>query len=66
MDLALAKSTPVYGERVRIELRAEAFNVFNHTQFFDPGTNPDDLATFGKVSNTYAPRILQLGVRIKF
>jgi hypothetical protein len=66
MDLALAKSTPVYGERVGIELRVEAFNIFNHTQFLDPGTNPDDLATFGQVSNTYAPRILQLGVRIKF
>ena len=65
MDLALAKSTPVYGERVRIELRAEAFNVFNHTQFLNPDTIPDD-TTFGQISSTYAPRILQLGVRIKF
>ncbi|HEV2991308.1 MAG TPA: hypothetical protein VG759_22910, partial [Candidatus Angelobacter sp.] len=65
MDLALAKSTPIYGERLRIELRAEAFNVFNHTQFLNPDTNPDN-ATFGQISSTYDPRILQLGVRIKF
>jgi hypothetical protein len=65
MDLALAKSTPVYGERVRIELRAEAFNIFNHTQFLNPDTNPDN-TTFGQISSTYDPRILQLGVRIKF
>jgi hypothetical protein len=65
MDLALAKSTPVYGERMRIELRAEAFNIFNHTQFLNPDTNPDN-TTFGRISSTYDPRILQLGVRIKF
>ncbi len=65
MDLALAKSTPIYGDRLKIELRAEAFNVFNHTQFLNPDTNPDD-TTFGQISSTYDPRILQLGVRIKF
>jgi hypothetical protein len=48
MDLALAKTTPVYGERVSIELRAEAFNLFNHSQFRNPDTNPDD--------TTYRPR----------
>jgi hypothetical protein len=65
MDLALAKSTPLYGERVGIELRVEAFNIFNHTQFLNPDTNPDN-TTFGQISSTYDPRILQLGVRIKF
>jgi hypothetical protein len=65
MDLALAKITPVYGEHVSVELRLEAFNLFNHTQFKDPDRNPDD-TTFGQISTTYDPRILQLGVRIKF
>jgi len=65
MDLALAKSMPVYGERIRVEIRAEAFNIFNHTQFLNPDTNPDN-STFGQISSTYDPRILQLGVRIKF
>jgi len=61
----LAKSTPIYGERVGIELRFEAFNLFNHTQFLNPDTNPDS-STFGQISSSYAPRILQLGARIKF
>jgi hypothetical protein len=65
MTLALSKLTPLYGERVNMELRAEAFNIFNHTQFRSVSTNPDS-ATFGQVTSTYDPRILQLGVRIKF
>jgi hypothetical protein len=65
MDLAMAKVTPVYGDRVSAEFRAEAFNIFNHTQFLNPTTNPDS-ATFGQITSTYDPRILQLGLRIRF
>ncbi len=32
-DMALAKHFPVHGERSQLEFRAEAFNIFNHTQF---------------------------------
>src|SRR5262249_21059297 len=49
MSLALAKATPVYGERVSVEFRAEAFNIFNHTQFRSVSLNPDS-ATFGQVT----------------
>jgi hypothetical protein len=32
-DLTLQKSIPLKGEKLRMELRADAFNVFNHAQF---------------------------------
>ena len=64
-DLALAKVTPIYGDRVSAEFRAEAFNIFNHTQFQNPTTNPDS-GTFGQITTTYDPRILQFGLRIRF
>ena len=32
-DMTLQKSIPLKGERLRMELRADAFNVFNHPQF---------------------------------
>ena len=65
-DLALAKSVPLVGERVKLALRAEFFNVFNNVQFVDPGTNIKDSANFGRISNTYDPRIGQLAVRVTF
>ena len=64
LDLALAKTTPIT-ERVAAELRLEAFNIFNHTEFLNPDTNPNS-GTFGQETTTADPRILQLALRITF
>jgi hypothetical protein len=64
LDLSLAKHFKV-GERFDGELRLDAFNVFNHTQFKNPDTTVTD-ATFGQISTTYDPRILQLAIHIRF
>jgi outer membrane receptor protein involved in Fe transport len=64
LDMALAKTTPIT-ERISAELRLEAFNIFNHTEFQNPDTNPNS-GTFGQVTTTFAPRILQLAARITF
>ncbi|HET8550552.1 MAG TPA: TonB-dependent receptor, partial [Bryobacteraceae bacterium] len=69
LDLAVVKSTPLGGERARIEFRAEAFNLFNSTQFRDPATATGltmSSGTFGQISQTYDPRILQLALRLQF
>ena len=72
-DLALAKNTAIT-ERLNLEFRVEAFNVFNHTEF----ANPDitiGINTFGEVTSTdlgtglntlHTDRILQLAARITF
>ena len=74
-DLALAKNTKL-GEHVTFQLRAEAFNLFNHTNFSGVGSNissglPDDpdvnkRGNFGTVTGDHEPRLLQLGGKISF
>jgi len=64
LDLALAKTTPIT-ERVAAEFRVEAFNIFNHTEFENPTVNPNS-GTFGQITSTFDPRILQMALRITF
>ncbi len=74
VDLSLNKHFPIY-ERLAIEFRAEAYNVFNHTNFDLPGTlNPGTIGTaditnpgqFGVITTTSDPRQMQLSLRIEF
>ncbi len=64
LDLAISKHFKV-NERLTAELRGDAFNVFNHTQFQNPDTIITD-STFGQVSTTYPARILQLALHFRF
>jgi outer membrane receptor protein involved in Fe transport len=66
LDLALEKSTDVVGERTKLIFRAEAFNIFNHAEFRPPADTSATSGTFGQISGTYAPRILQLALRMTF
>jgi hypothetical protein len=67
---SLYKTITFKAEGPNLELRFEAFNVFNHTQF--GGTNNDGLnknsadANFGQVTAAYDARILQLGAKLHF
>jgi hypothetical protein len=71
-DITAVKSVPV-GERVRIQLRCELYNVFNHTQFtsFDTGARFDAQgkqvnSNFGAFTASGAARIVQLALRVAF
>ncbi len=64
-NIAIGKSIPIYGERVKVEIRGEFFNVFNHAEFSNPSTSITSSA-FGQVSATGDPRIIQLAVRFLF
>jgi hypothetical protein len=66
LDLALEKSTDLVGERTKLIFRAEAFNIFNHAEFRPPSDTSVTSGTFGQISGTYAPRILQLALRMTF
>ncbi len=64
-DVALVKKTRLFNESNLLELRLEAFNVFNKTQFTTVDNNLRSVS-FGKYTNTREARILQLGARITF
>jgi hypothetical protein len=72
-DAALYKKFPFGSEQRYLQLRWEVYNVFNHTQFstldtnarFDPSgaqVNP----TFGTVTGTNTPRVMQMSLKIVF
>lgn len=63
---SVIRQFPFWGER-RFEFRAEAFNLFNHTVFGQPGNNLNNPQSFGVVTNTanYS-RELQLSGKIIF
>ena len=68
-DLSISKRTNLT-ERQSLTFRAEAFNFFNHTQFFNPGNNVglNDIAspTFGEVQFARDPRLVQLSLKYMF
>jgi hypothetical protein len=69
-DLSLAKTTPIYKERATLELRVDAFNILNHTQFSNFDTDAASIgtqnSTFGQATQAYDPRQLQLAAHIRF
>ncbi|HEY4843407.1 MAG TPA: carboxypeptidase regulatory-like domain-containing protein [Terriglobales bacterium] len=75
LDMTLSKNTAIT-ERVNVEIRMDAFNVFNHGEFANPDTNLFD-GTFGQITTTtfgtsivnpptYTERIVQLAGRLTF
>jgi hypothetical protein len=50
------------------EFRAEAFNVFNHAQFFGPATVEGNMSsgTFGQAVSAMPPRLMQVAMRVRF
>ena len=65
VDLALARVLSM-AESQTLELRVEAFNLFNNFNWGNPGTNLD-AGTFGRItSQAGSPRIMQFAVKYGF
>jgi outer membrane receptor protein involved in Fe transport len=73
LDMSLTKTFSIR-ERLELELRGDAFNIFNHTEFANPNVNIND-PTFGQISsvvgandqlNPTGPRILQVALHLRF
>ena len=65
-NLALYKTFPLAHEGgPRLQLRAESYNTFNHTEFNAIDTGFTD-QNFGQVTSTYDPRVLQFGAKFLF
>ena len=61
-DLAATKQVALASD-VKLELRLEAFNLFNRDNFAPPNGNRS-AGAFGTITSTYDPRQLQLGVKL--
>ena len=75
LDMSFAKATAIT-ERLRLEIRADAFNLFNHAEFANPSTRITS-SNFGRITRTGDPatplfavdpkeRIIQLGAKFTF
>jgi hypothetical protein len=64
-DFAILK-TIALTESKHVDFRAELFNVFNHTQFFNPDGNVSDGSQFGQVTQTRDPRLMQFALKFYF
>ena len=66
-DVSLSKTTPLW-EAMSLELRAEAFNVANHGQFFGPTAVQGNISAtnFGQIQTASPPRLMQLSARVQF
>jgi hypothetical protein len=66
-DLTLQKNFRL-AESKSIQVRLEAFNAFNHAQFYGPNSVDGNIssATFGHVVSAAPPRLLQIALKMFF
>jgi hypothetical protein len=65
-DIAVAKSFAMPWEGHRIQLRGEAFNAFNHVNFYNPNLSLASSSTFGEFQNAQPARVMQFALRYEF
>jgi len=66
-DMALHKRVPLDESRA-LELRLEAFNVFNHAQFYGAAAVNGNITSgsFGQITSSAPPRLVQLAAKFSF
>ncbi len=64
-DAGFIKRTGIT-ERVNFEFRFEAFNLFNRTNFNVGQTQNINSTTFGRITSTFDPRVLQFAAKLNF
>jgi hypothetical protein len=67
LDATVSRSFLFKDDR-SLELRAEAFNVFNHAQFFGAAAVEGNISSssFGQAVSAMPPRLMQLALRYRF
>jgi opacity protein-like surface antigen len=63
VDFNASKDFPI--ESTRLQFRAEAFNLFNHTNYGNPTTSVQS-SSFGSITSSVAPRELQFAIKLLF
>jgi hypothetical protein len=68
-DVVVSKFFPLWNERYKLQFRAEAYNVFNHTNFalYDPTlTSPGTFGTITSEAGQEPSRVMQFALRFDF
>lgn len=66
-DMEISKSVALTESRA-LQVRVEAFNVFNHAQFYGPAAVDGEIndPNFGHVVSAAAPRLIQVAAKLRF
>jgi hypothetical protein len=66
-DFSVIKHFVLPREGMRLDFRAEFFNLFNHPQFGEPNADFNSPATFGVINSTVNnPRVIQAALKLAF
>ena len=66
MDAGLAKTFPIYSDKVKLNFRADAYNVLNHPVFTTITTDITS-GSFGRMTSvSVGSRVMQLALRLEF
>lgn len=66
IDVALTKSFAMPWEGHKVTIRGEAYNAFNHANFYNPILDINNTGQFGEFQNVMPPRVLQISMRYSF
>lgn len=64
-DVSVLKDTPIT-EKVKLQLRFEFFNMPNHTNLGNPGSNISAPGSVGRITSAGDPRQIQFGAKVLF
>jgi hypothetical protein len=67
-DVQLSKTVRLLRESQSLDFRVEAFNVFNHAQFYGPQAVSGEIndPDFGRIVSAAAPRLIQVAMKFHF
>jgi hypothetical protein len=65
-DMSLRKQFALPVESMKLQFQADAFNVFNHTNWNNPTVNNAGAASFGQITTSLPARVLQFGAKFVF
>ncbi len=65
LDLGLHKGFHLWNEKSLLDIRGEAFNVFNHVNYQAP-TSSSNSSSFGAITSFFPPRQLQVAAKLSF
>ena len=55
-----------FKERLKLDFRADFFNIMNHANWNSPGTSISSSATFGQITGFGTPREIQMALKLLF